>query len=191
MNHREIRDALASVFLEVELTVRVKHARSTDSVYLYISNGHGSLAYVIRIANHPSSRKFSKIDDYWIDGSKLNVIPDINTAIQGAARRLGVHISEVVPEVVQEASVVVSEEVVQVSDYSNQSYRDHPPGMINLEQYYLSAHGFVCAIDNNPERVPDHWNGYIPESLDESDPWGGVKFFVALVLIMLAVYYLV
>jgi hypothetical protein len=191
MNHREIRDALASVFLEVELTVRVKHARSTNSVYLTVSNGHGSLAYVIRIANHASSRKFSKIDDYWIDGSKRNVVPDINAAIQGAARRLGVYIGEVVPEepipVKEEAKV--SEKITQVSDYSNQLVPEVSQSMINLEQYYLTSQGFVNEIDNNPE--VKKWTGHLPTEWDDSDPWGGVKCFGLLVIILLAVYYLV
>jgi hypothetical protein len=192
MNHREIRDALASVFLEVELSVRVKHARSTNSVYLTVSNGHSSLAYVIRIANHPSSRKFSKIDDYWIDGSKPNVVPDMNAAIQGAAKRFGVPISEVVPELskpVEGVREVVSEKVVQISDYSNQLCPEVSQSMINLEQYYLTSQGFVSEIDNNPE--VQKWNGNLPTEWDDSDPWGGVKCFTLLVIILLAVYYLV
>lgn len=195
MNHREIQDALASVFLEAELTVRVKHARSTNSVYLTVSNGHTSLAYVIRIANHPSSRKFSKIDDYWIDGSKRNVIPDIDAAIQGASHRLGVTISEVVPEKPQPVEQyylpeVASEEPVQTSDYSGRFYAEDRPGMINLEQYYLSAQGFVCEIDNNPEKAEaDQWNGYL-QPKDDLDPHGVLKFGLCMALILVAIYFI-
>jgi hypothetical protein len=191
MNHRQIRDALASVFIEVELTVKVKHARSTNSVYLTVSNGSSSLAYVIRIADHKSSVKYSKIDDYWINASKPNVVPDINAAIQGAARRFGVYIGEVVPEQPQrvEDTEVVSEKVVQTSDYSNQLCPPPRQSMINLEQYYLTSQGFVHEIDNNPE--VEKWVGHLPKELDGSDPWGGVKFFSLLVIILLAVYYLV
>jgi hypothetical protein len=191
VNHREIRDALASVFIEVELTVKVKHARSTNSVYMTVSNGHGSLAYVIRIADHKSSVKFSKIDDYWIDASKPNVVPDINTAIQGAGKRLGVFIKEVVPEEPQpvEQSEGVSEKVVQTSDYSNQLCPEVSQSMINLEQYYLTSQGFVNEIDNNPE--VKKWNGNLSTEWDDSDPWGGVKCFALLVIILLSVYYLV
>ena len=187
MNHREIRDALASVFLEVELTVKVKHARSTNSVYVTVSNGHGSLAYVIRIADHKSSVKFSKIDDYWINASKPNVVPDINAAIQGAARRLGVYIGEVVPEEPQsvEESEVVSEKVVQTSDYSGGFYSEGSPGMINLEQYYLSAQGFVCEIDNNPEKETP----VMPLSKDgDSEQGDMLKFWLCLALILLSVW---
>jgi hypothetical protein len=178
------------------LTVKVKHARSTNSVYVTVSNGHGSLAYVIRIADHKSSVKFSKIDDYWINASKPSVIPDINAAIQGAARRLGMYIGEVVPEEPQSVEdgkiESVSEKVVQTSDYSGGFYSEGSPGMINLEQYYLSAQGFVCEIDNNPEAdEPVQWDGHLPQKWDDSDPWGGVKCFALLVIILLAVYYLV
>jgi hypothetical protein len=186
MNHRQIRDALASVFLEVELTVKVKHARSTNSVYLTVSNGHGSLAYVIRIADHRSSVKFSKIDDYWIDASKSNVVQDINAAIQGVARRLGVYIGEVVPEETQvEAEKLdsASEEVVHTPDYSNRFYLDSTHGVINLEQYYRSAHGIVCEIDNNPENT-----GIIED--DGADPWGALKFVFVLAIILLAAYFI-
>jgi hypothetical protein len=191
VNHREIRNALASVFIEVELTVKVKHARSTNSVYLTVSNGASSLAYVIRIADHKSSVKYSKIDDYWINASKPNVVPDINAAIQGAARRLGVYIGEVVPEETQpvEESEVVSEKVVQTSNYSNQLCPEVSQSMINMEQYYLTSQGFVNEIDNNPEIKK--WAGHLPAEWDDSDPWGGVKCFVLLVIILSAVYYLV
>jgi hypothetical protein len=191
MNHREIRDTLASVFLEVELTVRVKHARSTNSVYLTVSSGSGALAYVIRIADHPSSVKYSKIDDYWINASKPNVVPDINTAIQGAALRLNTQISEVVPEPFQTTDVVesVPEEGQQNSDYSTKFYQDNQNRMINLEQYYLSAQGIVCEIDHIHER--EKWNGHLPKGVDDSDPWGGVKFFVLLVVILASIYYFV
>jgi hypothetical protein len=189
MNNREIRDALASVFLEVELTVRVKHARSTNSVYVTVSNGHGSLAYVIRIANHPSSRKHSKIDDYWIDASKRNVVPDINAAIQGAASRLGVRIAEVVPEepqpVEEKLKTEVSEEAVQTSDYSTKFYQDDRQSMINLEQYYLSPQGFVCEIDNNPEKKAP----VMPLSKDgDSEQGDMLKFWLCLALILLSVW---
>lgn len=187
MNNRQILDALAGVFLESELTVRAKHARSTNSVYLTVSNGSGSLAYVIRIADHNSSQKFSKIDDYWIDTSKTNVVPRMNAAVQGAARRLGVAIKEVIPEEPNPVEVV-SEKCIQTSDYSNQLVPEVSQSVINLEQYYLSSQGVVNEIDNNPENM---WQGHFPKELDDSDPWGSVKFFVLLVAILSAVYYLV
>lgn len=195
MNNREIRDALASAFLEVELTVRVKHARSTNSVYLTVSNshgslvyGHGSLAYVIRISDHPSSRRFSKIDDFWIDTSRKNVVPMMNEAIKGAAHRLGVVVQEVVPEEKQRVEEK-SEECVQTSDYSNQLVPEVSQSMINLEQYYLTSQGFVSEIDNNPE--VKKWNGHLEKEWDDSDPFGTVKFAFGLAFILLAVYCLI
>jgi hypothetical protein len=189
MNNREICDALASIFLDVELTVRLKHARSTDSVYMTVSND--SRSYVIRITNHAASHKYSKIYDYWIDTSKQYVIPSIDAAIQGAAKRFNMSITEVVPEKLEPVTVkedvkeVVSEKCVQTSDYSTNFYQENRRSMINLEQYYLSSQGFVCEIDNNPEKK------FIQERGKENDrdPWGAVKFGLGMTLILLAVWF--
>lgn len=191
MNKREIRDALASAFLDAELTVRVVNARSTDSIYVTASNG--AMPYTVRIANHKSSRRFSAVDDYWIDTTKEHLSMYINAALKGAAMRFSVLITEYVPAVVKvEEPEQVAEKVTKASDYADKFYQDKRPGMINLEQYYLSSQGFVCAIDNNPETPkPELWNGHLPKELDDTDPWGGVKCFVLLVLILLAVYALV
>jgi hypothetical protein len=195
MNNREICDALASVFLEVELTVRLKHARSTDSVYMTVSND--SRSYVIRITNHAASHKYSKIYDYWIDTSRRDVIPFIDAAIQGAAKRFNMSITEVVPEklepvtvrdevVKEEVKEVVSEKCVQTSDYSTNFYQENRRSMINLEQYYLSAQGFVCALDNNPEKEAP----VVPLSKDgDSERGDMLKFWLCLVLILLSVWF--
>lgn len=193
MNNKEIRDALASAFLDAELTVRVVYARSTESWYLTASNG--TMPYMVRIANHANSRRFSAVDDYWIDTTKDHLPMYINAAIKGAAMRFKIAIPEYVPKVVPVAQVapeVVSEKCEQTSDYSTKFYQDNPQNMINLEQYYLSSQGFVCEIDNNPEKKSVVKVRERLENYDyDSETMGWVKCGIALVVILTAVFYII
>ncbi len=153
MNNRQIRDALSSAFIEAELSVRVKHARSTDSVYMTVSSAEAS--YVIRIANHEASYKFSKIEDYWVDTSKSNVIPYINAVIKGGSRRFGISIPEFVPEVREEKKDAAPEKVGKISDYScGLPQKDHRR-TINLDQYRVSARWVAetFPVESDPEPV--------------------------------------
>jgi hypothetical protein len=177
MNNREIRDALASVFLEVELNVRVKHARSTNSVYLTVSNSDTS--YIIRIANHNGSPRFSKIYDSWIDTSKKNVVPYINSAIQCAAHRFGISIKEVVPE--EKPEEPVSEEVVQSPDIGIKPIAQN---FISLAQYYVKMGGLMPELNNDPDQ------DISPIEELKSDSGDALKFIFGL-LIILAIIYLI
>jgi hypothetical protein len=131
MDNHQIRDALASAFLDAELTVRVVNARSTESIYLTASDGN--MPYTVRIANHKNSRKFSTVDDYWIDTTRADVTPYINGALRGAAKRFGRSVREYVPPVVQEP--VKSPEI---SSEVRTRYSDKPENnLIALAQFYV------------------------------------------------------
>jgi hypothetical protein len=147
MNGREIRDALSSAFLDAELGVRVVHAKATDSIYLTANDG--KLPYTVRIANHNSSRQYTKVHDYWIDTTKDDIPRFINAAIQGAAKRFGIEMPEYVPKVVMPEVVEdASEKPVQISD----TYAIQPPlNLIDLATFYVNEGFMLPEQDNSPE----------------------------------------
>lgn len=85
MTNEEAMLALGGAFLRADLQVKVIHARSSESVYMNVSNGNG-MPVVVRIANHKTPNKSF---DFWIDTSHKLVCDHINSVIRKVAYKFG------------------------------------------------------------------------------------------------------
>jgi hypothetical protein len=144
MNSKEIRNVLASAFLDAELGVRVINSHSTSSLYLTASNDR--MPFTVRIANHRNSSRFSTVHDYWIDTSKEDTVSQINRALQAASKRFNVSISE------YQAEPVVAAHAVGSVGKSSASYSMAVPQNL-IDVAYRARSGHLVPVCRNRKIV--------------------------------------
>lgn len=117
--------------MKADLQVKVIHARSSESVYMNVSNGNG-MPIVIRIANHKTG---SKSFDFWIDTSHEKLVDHINSVIRKVAYKFGREVFAISQNFNQEAKEKVLEELPKVENtYSGGKLSNN---ILSLANWYL------------------------------------------------------